>query len=593
MKTKMLPLLLLSTFLLGACSNEIHTRPSDYDNPLVVDKGADSLGTDVSNNIAKIIYDAKLDSGTVAKDVLDEVLYQISVSIFGDYKTLSELKFDGTANAATDEFINNHKVYWVLDEEGNRLTDETAKEKERIKVKLTVQRINERIAEEMFNEAKGDSYQRNGYFYETDLLMSLRNSVYDVANPLDEANKAKLHDKYLIVPELKAEDVFTYSDWEDADALDGLLTKEFYTSYIEIKHIPEIYRDLLVEQYLFDSNYSTIGRAYAREVNIISITKRDSAPLLAGNLMNSYIDNFINTDDDELAKKADFDIISKAWRGYNVSTTDKDFNGNEYQQAAALLDDAGAKASTYSDSEGFVGGSVNYWEGTSYGDLYTDLGKVYKDPLKTNTEIENSFTNNGEYTIAQGVQNKTNDIRKEAYVTDGWHIRNGGLSTLNETIRTRLFNIGVANALADENYPDRFAEDGTYSNNPEGENNYVAKIHGKYYLKPVTTERVEEDVRLNDMLWIDKDAGTYTIVEITEAVSSSRLALNSSTNYEATDGFEVMETIAHDVAKEIAKNDSYINLSTQYWLKAASIAYHDDTIYEYFKTNYPDIFEEE
>lgn len=590
MKNKFLPLLLLTTFALGGCANEIHTWPSDYDDPLVVDAGTDKLNSDVANNIAKIIYDAKLDSGSVSTEVLNEVLYQISVSIYGSYDELTSLDLT-TNSSALDEFINNHKVYWVVDEDGNRVSGEHEKEVQRLE--LTIKRIEERICEAMFNEASGSSYQRNGYFYETDFLMSLRNSVYDVANPLDDANKAKLHDKYLIVPELKAEDVFTYDEWDDANALPGLLTKEFYTSYIKLVHIPEIYRDLLVEQYLFDSNYATLGRAYAREVNIITITKHDSAPLLAENLMNSYIDNYINTSDATLAKSASFDIISKAWRGYDVPTDTLDFSSdNEYVRAAALLNDAGAVVGTYDNTEGFIDSTVNYWKGTSYGDLYEKLGKVYRDPLKTDSTIENEFTNNGEYTIAQGLQTKTNDIRKENYITDGWHIRNGGLSTLNETIRTRLFNIGVANALAQGNdYPDRFDANGNYSI-PEGENNYVAKIHGRYYLKPVTTERVDGDERLNDMLWIDSSTGSYTIVEITEAVSSSRLALNSPTNYEQTDGFEKMETIAHDVAKEIAKNDSYVTLSTQYWLKAASIAYHDDTIYEYFETNYPELFEE-
>ena len=620
MKTKFIPLLLAPALLLASCSSEILSTPTDNDNPLIVGSDGSPLTQEIYNNIKSIVYDAMRDNGTLASEVLDEILYQVAISVFGDYNTLTDLygklilvsgqENTYQTNTEIDEFINSHSAYWVKDADGNRLTDQTSKNKEYIRFKESFERIQERIAERFYSDITSGSYLRNGYFYETDYLMSLRNSINNVANPLDQTNHSLLHDKYLIVPEIEEDEVFTY-DWEEEGKLNGLLTLSLYENeelgynYVSNTFIPDIYRNLLVEQYLFDNNYSTLGRAYAREVNIITIANRESSPLLASNLMNAYVDNYINTDNAEAAQNASFDIISAAYRGVNVPEVGTVDSVDIYEQAAFLLSEADAQHLSYTDDAGFTGETYQYWVGTSYGDMVEDLSKVNRNPLITDSSIESEFTNSGEYTVSQGVVNKTNDILKESYITDGWYIRNGGLEDLGEgfdSLRTRLFNIGVANALDNENYPDRFASDGTYSI-PEEEGNYVAKIHGRYFLKPITRENPgDEEIdytnpsnRLKDILWSDSE-GNFTIVEITQAVSSSKLSRNASTNYEnlyeGIDGFILMENIAHEVAYVIAQNDSYKTLSTQYWLEAAEIVYHDDTIYDYFLENYPDLFEE-
>lgn len=620
MKTKFIPLLLAPALLLASCSSEILSTPTDNDNPLIVGSDGSPLTQEIYNNIKSIVYDAMRDNGTLASEVLDEILYQVAISVFGDYNTLTDLygklvlvsgqENTYQTNTEIDEFINSHSAYWVKDADGNRLTDQTSKNKEYIRFKESFERIQERIAERFYSDITSGSYLRNGYFYETDYLMSLRNSINNVANPLDQTNRSLLHDKYLIVPEIEEDEVFTY-DWEEEGKLNGLLTLSLYENeelgynYVSNTFIPDIYRNLLVEQYLFDNNYSTLGRAYAREVNIITIANRESSPLLASNLMNAYVDNYINTDNALVAQNASFDIISAAYRGVNVPEVGAVDSDDIYQQAAFLLSEADAQHLTYTDDAGFTGETYRYWVGTSYGDMVKDLSKVNRNPLITDSSIESEFTNSGEYTVSQGVVNKTNNILKESYITDGWYIRNGGLEDLGEgfdSLRTRLFNIGVANALDNENYPDRFASDGTYSI-PEEEGNYVAKIHGRYFLKPITRENPgDEEIdytnpsnRLKDILWSDSE-GNFTIVEITQAVSSSKLSRNATTNYEnlyeGIDGFILMENISHEVAYVIAQNDSYKTLSTQYWLEAAEIVYHDDTIYDYFLENYPELFEE-
>ncbi len=601
---KLIALLALPLLMLSACSNDVQAKPTDYDDNLVVNTGSDKLASDVYNNIKSIIYDAMRDGGTLSNDVLNEVLYQISISVYGRYADISKVaeKINaGTVDETVTTFINDHKAFHLLNEDGDRINGEEAAAKERYKVVSAFNRIEKGIAKTLYNKISS-SYTRDGYFYETDFLMSLRNTVKNVANPL-LLSDSSLHDRYIVVPELLDEEVFTY-EWEDASKLPGLLNRDLYEDetkgydYISKEIIPEIYRQLLVEQYLFEESYNTLGRAYAREVNIISISSNSDYPLLAGNLMNAYVDTYINTDDEDLAQSADFSYISKAWRGIGLDVTPAN-DGDDYQRAAYLLEKAGSTYETFVDTEGYTGDTYEYWTGTSYGDMIENLKEITKNPLTTDSSIESDFTSSGTYTVAQGVAAKELSITKEDYTTVDWAIKNGGLSSLNDTIRNRLFNIGVANALDKEDYPDRFSTSGYAIDADEG--NYVAKIHGRYFLKPLSTERVDIDDysdvsnRLKDILWFNKDSSTYTIVEITEAVSSSKLSKTSSSNYETVyggmEGFEKQEDIAHQVAEEIAAGDSYKSLSTKYWLEEAVLKYHDTVIYDYFVDNYPDLFD--
>ncbi len=614
---KLVPIFLLSALMLSACSNEIIAKPTNYDDPLIVDAGTTTLASGVPNNSMNVIYDAIRDGGTLSGDVLNEVLYQLAISVIGRYNSVStsdtisledavaNIDANETNNETVNQFLTKHPSYWIKDADGNRKTDELTRKREYRRVKEAWNRIQDKISESVYDAIAGGSYSENNFFSETKYLMSLRNDFYKVANPNDASDISSgvvLHDKVLILPEVKKEE--TFSHYVHKELLEDE-AKGF--NYISQKLVPEIYRNILVEQYLFDQSYNTIGRAYARNVNIISLSVNNTYPLLAGNLMNAYIDNYINCDTQAQADQGNFELISKAWRGINLPTTVDGSATDDDNRAAVLLSQAGAEVGTLDDTAGYTQKSYSYWKGTAYGGIVENLKEVNVDPQLDNTAIHSDFTGTGKHTVAAGFELKVNTARVQDYTEDGFFIKNGGLSSINETIRTRLFNIGVANAL-DKNtdpYPDRFTSDGVYAI-PENEGNYVCKIHGRYFLKPSTSERSETPLsavrntldttnRLNDFLWFDKSASKYYIVEVTEAVSSSKLSETSDKNYEGiygeVEGWNKMEDISHDVAKVIAQNDSYKTLSTQYWLKAAAMAYHDDVIYQYFVDNYPDLFD--
>lgn len=631
LKNKKLNKILVVSFLgilgLTSCSsNDIQAKPSDYDNKIINVEGFDE---EIYNNILSVVYDSIRD-GNLAKDTLDEVLYQYSVSVFGRYnnlinsndtsttlkaavKDVKDHTTNGKVNGATlaNEFIKSHKAYWSYDAYGERINDDDADIKvvednadacqsEYARLVAKWETIENRIAEKMYEAISGGAYSDRNIFSEKKYLMSLRSSLAKVSNPAvaDEINKGLY--KGLLSPDIEETQVFDEVDVDGKKVT--ILHRDYYQSnyglndseskanantYVEDTLIPTIYRSLLVEQYLLDETYNTLGRSYARKVNVISIKSNSNYLDAAGSLMDTFVKNYINAKPNannvsESTNKVTLDtfkMLSNAYRGIDLSSAEQ-----------TLLDNSGLTKSTF---EG-----VTYYKGTQYGDLVEKEMKINDDLLLNDSTIESEFTGSGAYPVSVGKEILTNNIRLENYTTNGWFIKNGGLSDLPSSIRDRLFSIAVANGVKEDADSDEAkAQDRwqyvnntwVYNKENDGSNSYVCKINGKYYLKLDTTEQGSSE---SDMLFYDRSSSTYYIVQIEEAVSSSKISKTSENRYSVLRSSSEMQTIVNEVAKIIAEGESYTTLSTKYWLEKMLLELHDTVVYEYFKTNYPELFED-
>jgi hypothetical protein len=563
--SKIAVLALLAAVGLTSCSSDdTMAKPSDYEDKLV------NFEQEVYNNVRDIVYDA-LREGSLASDVLDDVLYQFANSIVGHYNTVTAgsdevitLKeaarsAESSDKTVADKFIETHKAYWSLDEDENH-----DKESEYAKVRAKWNTIEERIAERMHKDIAGGAYSERNLFSEKDFLVNLYSGLNNVANPFT-SEVTTTNEGKIISPDVEPKDVFKA----------GLLNRDYYQTnyqlaseedangytYVEDAVIPKIYQELLVEQYLLDETYNTLGRSYAREVNIVSIKSNDEYPLAATYLVNYFVDAVINQKGSTVTLET-LKTLSNAWKGVDLNAAEK-----------ALLD----------GSKGFKTETINgetVYLGTEYGDLMEDYSKITDNPLTTNTSIESTFTNNGAYKKEVGLEIKSNEVALKDHTENGWYIKNGGLTNLPETIRTRLFNIGVANALDNEKTIDRF--DANFDKDEESA--YIATINGAHYLKVAETQGADE---AKDILHYDADSKTYYIIQVVNATSTSKLSKESSNAYEA----EIMEEIVNDVVRVVANNDSYKTLSTEHWLEEAGLEYHDTVVYDYFKENYPDLFD--
>jgi len=626
---------LLSVLGLTACS-EVVAEPSDYNDAIITDGVTGGL----DSNLMSIVYDA-MREGKLATDVLNEVLYQYSVSILGKYNQIvgpsssSSALSTGTTlkeavasaksadKSVANSFIKSHKAYWTVNSSNVRVDDEgvvrsddgsVASDSELETLIAKWDTIEDRIEEKMYDEIKNGAFSYRSQFSEQSYLISLRSSLekvanYNTLNPVSDAATTGYFTPKVFDAKYDYEDVFTQylhrENYQENFAL-GEDESNNTISYVEDTYIPIIYRELLTEQYLLDETYNTLGRSYARQVNIISLTTKDDSDKSAQYLMNYFINNVVyatpttggvtataitdgsgNAISDNRVGEEQFIALSDAYKGV--------LNGDLSSLAQSYL------ANSQAFDPVMDGLNVKYYTGTDFGDLMEEYSKIKDNPLTTDTSIEKDFTNSGAYTKEVGLELKTRSLASSSYVTKGWYIKNGGLTSFT-TFRDRLFNIGVASALdnvktesgetADYDQYDRFyLNGGTWTIDTSRDyNKYVARINGSYFLKNATSESASSK---DDIVFYNSDSKVYYLVQVLEAVSSSKFNKSADAwNYaKLRDDRKVMADYVNEVAKILADNDSYQTLAKKHWLEEMNITYHDDVVYNYFKTNFPELFD--
>ena len=117
---------------------------------------------------------------------------------------------------------------------------------------------------------------------------------------------------------------------------------------------------------------------------------------------------------------------------------------------------------------------------------------------------------------------------------------------------------------------------------------FLCSINGSYFLK--FDGKYSEDSWTNDIVYDDGSA--YYIVQVLEAAKDSKLRNVSSSNYAHTRSQAFMDEVVDEIAKVVGATGSYSTLSRNHWLEKMDLKYHDQAIYDYFKTNYPDLFED-
>ena len=609
---KFLLIALLSVLGLTACDNDVASYP----------KGGEILppsqGQKIYHNELSEIYESIRD-GSLPSDVLDKLLYEYANTIFGRYtakapsystnesneKTLKEIA-EGNDLAAQQEFVKAHKAYWPggeIPESPTPAQLATAV----AKMKAIHQSVEDRIAKALYNKVSGGAYSEHSIFSEKKFLASL----YFDGKQVDDFNTAAADTlfKGIISPEVEAEDVFTEKTLNEDGQLDYILHIEHYYSdtntYAIDENIESIYRELLTEQYITDESYTTLGRSYARKVNVLSLTvdsaNKADVPALANYLVDFVIaakdgaNRLTIADDDRHGEEAVtklYNTVSKIMKGLPEYFK----NGEEEYDSLAktivdyLYDKYGLFGKT---SDLIADNSDTYLTSTAYGAMMKDYKKIQDDLVLTDSSIESSFTGAGEYTIAQGKVYKEREIELKSYTTNGWHLKNGGLSSLPETIRNRLFNLSVASAFDSDSLIDRTSAEWDYDTE-QVKNKYVAKVNGAYFLK---AETVEDKASNKDLYFYDSSSSTYYFVQIVEAVNPAKLSVDGSGRYavlykEGENNNELLqETIAREVCEKVATLSSYSGLAKDHWLKQMSLEYHDQKIYDYFKDNYPDLFD--
>ena len=631
--TKVAVLSVLGMLALTGCneSSEVYAKPSNYEDPIVTVDG----DKDIHNDILEIIYDSMHD-GSAPSKVLEKVLYRYAESIFGVYNDVTlkgreeiTLKEAATANdqVKTDEFIKKHKAFWLYDEDGKHVDDNgqevtgdswTPCETERLNVTARWATIETRINEAMYTKATGGSYTKKHFFSELDFVEALYKDNKKVNYTAAKTSGLK---PLLIDYKLEKEDTFI-----TALNPNGFLHRDFYQSgeytYIEDEIIPSLYNDLLVEQYLLDEELAAVRNNRARKINVIKIEKYSSftnnADALVKDLVEAiYADapqanHHVRTSTAEIENYYDvlFDTYATVSKGlYDEIVADAD--------ALAIVTRLQEIASDIYEVKSY--GTYNYYNNTQYGDLIKDY-----EEFKSATTFEeldmslyNKFTSTGTTTAEEGLNQLTIDIDQTKTIFKDWYIQTSQPSLdSNGKINERLFTVSVANskkevggeldtrgtdpALIEENLKDleeldRFEKVGDDTawtwelreKPSEKENKFICSINGAYFLK--FEGKYSQANPLYDIVYDDGSA--YYIVNVLEAAIDNKLKAKGDYSYSKVRGTKFLNEVIDEISKKVAETGSYASLSKEYWLKKMDITYHDQKVYDYFKDNYPDLFD--
>lgn len=515
-----------SLLVLAGCSTEIKADPKyDENGHLVSGVLEDGKTEDLTNNLRTAVWDALKENGTISSTVIDQTIY-----------TLAEMELG---------------AYDSLDAETKALVDE-------------------RVDDKLFDAISTGEYEYRGLFNEKTFVNSIKRSLpytIDCRNGYTEGYLIRDNSRdHLYAGGSYADGTAYTKDSEAPNAGKYALTCNYQT-YKEQTYLPEVYREMLIEKYLVENEYDTLGRSYARKIQYVGIAENSKHPGAASDLVNSWIDIYL---DEDSQLEADLDVLAQAWIGIDVD------DSTEFGQQVGDLQEAA----------GLVGADHNY---SLYGDILSDYAKIKDDPLLTDTSVESSFTNNGSYSKEVGLEIKTNELRTRTLGDDGWFVKNTDLTTLPNALTNRLFDISTANGMNSN-------LNGVATPSVVNNSKFVKMINGNYYLKPATFEPGSEDKNY-DIVFYDDDSSTYYIVLIEEAVNPTKLKKldESASDTEKARVYteEMREEAVYEIAKSFAKRDTNKNKAMVHYLKEAGIIFHDQTIYDYFLTNYPDMFEED
>lgn len=652
---------LLGVLGLASCGSKeeidevgIFAKPSTYNEPILTIDGDSTI----HNNKLSLIYD-ELHENTVPADIVDRAFYLYANSVFGYYNKLTldaarkyssvseneiTLKeaYMGTGDGAPAEavaklkkFINTHKAYWYVNEDGIRVADDGVTpvteenwtlEDNSLEVQHVIAKwkaIDTRIAEEMYDLGVQSNTERY-YFNEMKYIRSLHQKLYKVG--YEDAVKhnpaiTPILVEYTVQPSEVFEELLHREFYQDS--VDAYTDEQFAlceNTYVEDELIEGIYSDLLIEQYLLDEDMAAIKSSKARKINVIKIEKYADFSINADMLVKELLKEIyalpqssqehVLYDAEEIEDAGDalftkYDTVSKGL--YDV------INDGNHAAEKALVTTLQSLASDVFEEQTLSG--KTFYKHTAAADKVKDYDKVVSATTWEDLDISlyNTLTDSGKISPEEGLTDMLNGIKQTENITKDWFVESQKPS-LPAEVTDRLFKLSVGNgklevpedgtteeveaALAKIEELDRLQKDetsGTWSVRSEmdpDENKFLCSIDGTYYLKfEGQFENQAEDGWKNDIVYDDGSA--YYVVQVLEATNNGKLRAASKECYSKVRSQTFMDTAIDEICKIVGSSGNYASVSKNYWLKKMNITYHDQAVGAYFLENYPELFEDE
>ena len=530
-------------------------------------------GEAIPNNELEKIFEAVTPSGSdTAAKVLDTLLLKLAESYFGTFYGENGIRAIVKDDAKIQAFVDTHSRFQVKNEAGERVAA-----KEIQGVKDFYARLVESLQKSFWGYVSNTSYQERSIFNEKKFYDAQKAALY-VFDPNEQYHDFK---KVPLDGNLDHTSVGLYFGEGGDNYLD------LYQGYIERALIPDLYRTVIVENYLQRNNYLSLGRSQARKVQTITLKDIETSADATRDLVTCYARYVLEASAEEVkAFLGETTITVEAIAEKLPTLRDLKFLSRLYSGTVAEDEvEKAVAAALYARAN---------WEKDATHDYYplTTLGHTIKDyydysDVRWETSSTTDFTGSGAYTRETGLEIKIREQESKTLVTEGW-FTSSGLSDLPSAIRSRLFKFQVANDV-DSNYTAEFVQQ------PNVDLVNGVYRSGAYYLTPETYPAGTEF----PYLIYDYSSTSWVIVRVDEAVKGPKLAdassSTSSYNYLASKGLRngkaSQNQIVWEVCGLLSGTDSYVKAARQEVLKESGIKYHDQNVYDYFETTFPDLFD--
>lgn len=583
LKILSLGLLLASAIGLASCSDVEAKLPTSQQDVAIL-----NASTKITHNDLETLFEALVpgDSSSAEK-VLNELLLKVA---YGKYGHFFDYQQDGVAHKGLNTVITeNGDIPTWLDSEGLTYfspaknegeTDAEYNARRTTLVKDFYAHMLEAIQKSFWSNVSNSSYQVRSYFHEKKFAQAQRTSLYAIADTVFSTDKQTL--------------ISGSDNYEDVEKYYAAGYLKNYEDYIERNLLPDMYRKYIVEDYLHVNNYSSLGHTYARKIQYIALADISGYSLATQRLVNAYAGRVleataeemttfagVSVDEAHVAAFRDFHFLERLYNGtYDQS------DATEKAMAEKIYAEAEFAQKTAED------GVTKYYPATKAGAIIKDYDELDSNSRWT-SGTSTDFTGGGAYTAATGLQLKLREAGAVNSVTEGWYT-SSELSSILTDLKTRLFKIQVANEV-DSLDPAAAVSNDTLS--------YGCYRQGNYYIVPETRQKPVEGEPYRPYLIYDSGSSSWVILRVDEAVKNSKLSKINSGSEENPINYNELAAAGRRVGKPtenqivltvgglLAGSDTYIKAARLKVLQDGSLTYHDQSVYDYFESTFPDLFD--
>lgn len=505
----------LASLMLFACDDIVaEPKPVTDDKEIVTVDG----NKDYYNNNFEVIFEKLTDSGTANDTIMKQLINIIAKEQVAKFYDLKVEEFENVLDNVLKTLAKKEPA--TLNGNAKVLEDIIIKE----------------VKDKMIDKVRGGTYSTDYLFDEEKLVNELRLSLYNIEG--DTFTKG-----LLVTPDSEYEEVF----------------KADYADYIEKSIYPDVLKQLLTSVYLYENEYTSLGRSYARDVKYIKLdaisTHKDSVPVL----INEYFKAFETKSDAFPTVSFDLDSLARIYKGVfngsNLSEQDikeRDFAKDAITTREEVLDEELEKVCVDPKNNNFA---------------------ILTDETKRDNDLVSSYTGSYKYPVQHGKELKDRELATmDIVVDDGLAVRSGGVSDLPIDMRNRLFSSGIEANL------ETLTMAGTENS---------IKV-----LTPKLTLNQEGDDYVNKYAYFDSSSNAYYIVIVDDYFNTTKLRDGKKDSENLN---EEAKANALEIARLLSTTSSNQKDALIHYLQLDEykLEFGDQSFYDYIESTYPELLEDE